>query len=293
MSEIPMSAPTVIPVLNEVLGELVSSIRRLLGQNFVGAYLHGSFAVGDYTSSSDVDVLIVIHRDLVQEEISSFQCLHRDLFETLPKPWGQHLELSYAPAKILKQWAVRPRDPSDYRRPDDWVDPSTNSPPRAYPFWYLDNGASRLVRSEHDNSRVVRWVVREKGIVLAGPDPKSLIEFVSANDLVLQILETLQLISAKWGTVEAMQTLGIQTFFVTLLCRSLHTLETGEITSKKAATEWALLHLNSKWHGLIKDAYAAWQGSRDGLAYPADPDDSEKTIELISYALGVAESKIL
>jgi predicted nucleotidyltransferase len=38
-----------------VLGELVSGARAVLGSNFAGAYLQGSFAVGDADEQSDVD----------------------------------------------------------------------------------------------------------------------------------------------------------------------------------------------------------------------------------------------
>lgn len=42
-----MVAPTPFPELNEILDELVDTTRAVLADNFVGAYLQGSFAVGD------------------------------------------------------------------------------------------------------------------------------------------------------------------------------------------------------------------------------------------------------
>jgi hypothetical protein len=38
--------PTPDPELNAVLQELVTGIRAVLGDNFIAAYLQGSFAVG-------------------------------------------------------------------------------------------------------------------------------------------------------------------------------------------------------------------------------------------------------
>jgi predicted nucleotidyltransferase len=56
-----IAQPTAFPDLNEVLRELVSSVQAILGENFCGAYLQGSFAVGDADEHSDVDFIVVTH----------------------------------------------------------------------------------------------------------------------------------------------------------------------------------------------------------------------------------------
>jgi hypothetical protein len=48
-SRAPAGAPTPYAELNAVLAHLVEGARTALGGNFVGAYLQGSFAVGDAT----------------------------------------------------------------------------------------------------------------------------------------------------------------------------------------------------------------------------------------------------
>jgi hypothetical protein len=52
------NCPTPDPELNAVQHELVTSTQAVLGDNFIGAYLQGSFAVGDWDAHSDVDWLI-------------------------------------------------------------------------------------------------------------------------------------------------------------------------------------------------------------------------------------------
>lgn len=42
-------------------------------------------------------------------------------------------------------------------------------------LWYLEHGENKLVRSSHCNTIVVRWILREKGVVLSGPEPSTLI----------------------------------------------------------------------------------------------------------------------
>ena len=202
------------PDVNAMLTMLVARIQQCLEDNFIGAYVQGSLAVGDFNSASDVDVVIAIRHDLKSAEIETFQALHRELFAELPPPWGQRLELSYQPISILRRWSQVPRDPPDDPRTADWRDPSISRPPTVYPYWYLDNGAQKLVRSEHDNTRVVRWVMREKGITLSGPKPMSLIDAVSRHDLALEIHDMLRSLTEEWSTPEAIDTAWLQGFFV-------------------------------------------------------------------------------
>jgi len=161
----------------------------------------------------------------------------------LPHPaWRGHLEGSYVPADILRRWSTTPRDPPGAPpRPHDWADPGLGgAPPRAYPLVYLDHGARTLVRSEHDNTQVVRWTLRERGVVLAGPDPRTLIDFVSAADLRAEVRPAMDL--ALGLGLEPMTMVAWQAFWVGLYCRMLHTLATGVVHSKAAGAAWAVEH---------------------------------------------------
>src|SRR5262249_2026297 len=184
--------PTPYPELNAVLLHLVEGAKSASKDNLIGAYLQGSFAVGDYSEYSDCDFMIVVRRDLEFGELQALQGLHKEI-HGLPHPyWRNALEGSYAPAAILRRWSTVPRDPPGEPRPDDWADPGTSgTPPGPYPFWYLDHGSDTLVRSEHDNTQVVRWCLREKGIVLTGPDPQELIEPVPPAALRAEVRETM------------------------------------------------------------------------------------------------------
>ena len=52
-----MRSPTPYQDLNVVLTRLVGGVQTALGATFVGAYLQGSFAVGDFDEHSDVDFI--------------------------------------------------------------------------------------------------------------------------------------------------------------------------------------------------------------------------------------------
>ena len=49
--------------LDVVLKDHGQRIRDVLGDNFVGLYLNGSLAIGDFDLTSDVDFIVVIKDD--------------------------------------------------------------------------------------------------------------------------------------------------------------------------------------------------------------------------------------
>lgn len=223
--------------LNHVLEYLVTEAQRILAGNFVGAYLQGSFAIGDFSEFSDCDFIVVTGTDLSSRELPALQQLHKDI-QKLPHPyWPINIEGSYAPKAILRRFSLEPRDPPGEMRDDSWGDPGMDgSPPRCYPLWYLNHGADTLERSEHDNTQVVRWTLREHGVRITGPDIAQLIEPVTAADLRAEVRQTMDIAIASGLS---MPMFAWQAFWVGLFCRILHTLETGRVTSKKEAMAWA------------------------------------------------------
>src|SRR5690606_20965388 len=104
-------SPTPYAELNGVLAHLLAGARAALNDNFVGLYLQGSFAVGDFTPWSDCDFIVVTHEDLTPGQLAELQALHAHI-HTLPAPyWRTGLEGSYAPAQVLRRWSTSPRDP--------------------------------------------------------------------------------------------------------------------------------------------------------------------------------------
>jgi len=273
--------------LNAVLSHLVEGAKSALKGNLIGAYLQGSFAVGDHTAYSDCDFIIVVARDLAFEELEALQRLHKEI-HLLPYPyWRRGLEGSYAPAAILRRWSTIPRDPPGEHRRHDWADPGTSgAPPRAYPFWYLDHGSDTLVRSEHDNTQVVRWCLREKGVVLTGPSLRELIDPVSAAALRAEVRETMD---RCLSTGLPMPMIAWQAFWVGLYCRMLHTLVTGEVTSKKQAMSWAQRVLDPQWHGLIARAMILKKGDEEHASLTADPIEAEATNKFAAYSIAFAD----
>jgi predicted nucleotidyltransferase len=63
----------VYPELTSVLQRFVVGVQDALGNNFLGAYLVGSLAMGDFDLDSDVDFLILTNWELSDAEVRSYK----------------------------------------------------------------------------------------------------------------------------------------------------------------------------------------------------------------------------
>lgn len=263
-----MPDPTPYPHLNAVLRELVESVQTILGENFCGGYLQGSFAVGDADEHSDVDFIVVTHGDVSDDHVPALQAMQERLYE-LETPWAQHLEGSYFPKELLRR-----------------VDPART------PLVYFDNGQTKPARDNHCNTAVVRLSLREHGIVLTGPDPKTLIDPVSPEDLRSEVRVAMDEFAA-WAPAPT-RAGGLsrwkQPYLVLSFCRMLNTLESGEIASKRAGGEWALNALDAEWSDLIQEALDDRPDPWARVYQPADPETAARTLAFVDYALGKASA---
>jgi hypothetical protein len=262
--------PTAFAALNAVLGELVTTTQAILGNNFCGAYLQGSFAVGDADEHSDVDFLIVTHAEVSDDQVAALRPMHAR-FPTLDITWAQHLEGSYFPKDLLRR-----------------LDPSRQ------PCLYVDNGSPDLERSNHDNTAVVRWVLREYGIALDGPDPRGLVDIVTADDLRSEVSgsmrEHAQELRIYPGLLDEQWSAWLQPHVVLSYCRMLHTLHTGRVGSKLAAGRWGLGALDSNWAPLIQHALDDRPDPWLRVHRPADSALVAETWRFVDYALAYARA---
>jgi predicted nucleotidyltransferase len=255
-------SPTQDYELNSLLKDLVSGMQIILKAKFLGAYLGGSFAHGGWDHDSDVDFDVVIESDLIDTELADLAVHHAKIYD-MGSYWGRHLEGAYFPKDIL----------GDLESTDQAV-------------WYLDNGSLTFERSIHDNTLVNRWVLREHGIILAGPPPKTWIPLIPVEKMQAEVRQTMR----DWGN-EILQgsypldNRWAQTFVVLMYCRMLHTLATGAVQSKPAGATWAKVTVGRTWTDLIDDAISARSGQYTKISHPSDPEKVKLTKAFIAYAL--------
>ena len=260
--------PTPDPTLTVVLHALMARAQAILGDHFVGAYLLGSFAVGDWDEDSDVDFLVVVERDLAAADVAALQAAHVDVYDRddLDPRWARHLEGSYMPREILRR--------------NDLT---------SLPLVYIDNGSRVFERSTHDNTLVVRWVMHEHGITLAGPAPQDLLDPVPPDALRHEVREKMKVWAAEvFAAPEAMNNRWYQPYAVLGYSRMLHTLHTGRVGSKWAGAEWAQHALDPQWADLIQRAWADRPNPSLKVTQKVDSAELRRTLDFIHYALNVA-----
>jgi hypothetical protein len=141
------------------------------------------------------------------------------------------------------------------------------------------NEGSFFVDQRGSDWIIQRHVVRECGVVIEGPDPKTLIDYVSPDDIRGAIMGILHewwfpmLSDPSWLREHDSH---YRAFAVTTMCRVLHALEHGSIVSKPKAAEWALSNLGQPWQELIERALAV--SNHEELEITLD-----ETLEFIRY----------
>jgi hypothetical protein len=255
----PLNNPTPYPDINRILDELLKEVQAILGGHFIGMYLDGSLAGGDFDEDSDIDFVVVTDQAITGERFSALQALH-DRLASLDSPWAIQLEGFYVSQQALKRYG-----------PNGETVPTLERGRGERLKWW------RLNRSWE----VHRSILRERGITLAGPAPHTLIEPVSPA----QLRQAMLYIITEWAAPMILEpgqlkTQGYQSYTVLSLCRILYTLQHGEVASKRVAARWAQEAFGERWAQVIENA---WVGRRNPDR-PASPEQIRETLGFIRYA---------
>jgi hypothetical protein len=235
---------TPYPEINQVLILLLARAGNILGPQLVGLYLYGSLASGDFDPhSSDIDFCIVTQTELAPETISALETMHQAIWASHLK-WAAKLEGAYVPKSLIR-----------HHDPDGPACPSVNEG-----AFYVANLGSDWVIQRH--------VLREWGVVLSGPAPKTLIEPVSAIDIRAAVHGLLRewwfpmLEKPNWLSERGS---AYHAYAVISMCRALHALQHGTIVSKPVAAKWAQAEFGGQWSDLITQALQAQTGQGPGF----------------------------
>lgn len=251
-------SPTPYLDINLVLQTLLDNVRVLLGDYFVGMYLYGSLASGDFEPDrSDIDFLIVTREELPSDIVAGLKSMHTRLYKS-GMEWATKLEGSYVPIDVIRRYSV------------------------IGPAWPMINKDKFLVAHENISWVINNYILYTNGVVITGPPPQSIIEPVSSEELKDAVLTLLRDVWTPWqDNSDLFHRNEYQSYVVLTMCRSLYTLKHGTVVSKLRSAEWAITNLDRKWTELIQQALA-WRDK--------DPSgDIEQTQEFIRYTLKEAE----
>jgi hypothetical protein len=264
LKQTPNQDATPHPEVNVVLLELLAGVQATLGDQLVGMYLTGSLAAGDFDRHSDVDFVADTESEVDVELFSALDTLHQRI--AMIDSWcAIQLDGAY-----ISRVALRRFDPANAVHAN------------------IDRGrGERLKMVQFDGVVVQSYLLRERGITLDGPDPRTLIDPVTPDDLrnaMPRVLEGLG--SQILDDPARIDSQGYQSYTVLSLCRMLYTLKFGAVVSKPIAAEWAREMLGHRWARLID---RAWRG-RQHPERAASSEDVSGTLALIRESLRRARS---
>ncbi|HEU5348640.1 MAG TPA: aminoglycoside adenylyltransferase domain-containing protein [Ktedonobacterales bacterium] len=255
--------PTPFADVNAVLHDFLAQIGPLLGSHFHALYLYGSLALGDFNPrTSDIDFLVVTDTDIDDNLFAGLRDMHAR-FNASGSPWANRVEAAYIP-----EYALRHSSPSAARYPQ------------------IETEGGMLVRDPLEAGWVFqRQSLRDYGIVLAGPDPQTVIDPVDLDDMRRAALA----ITGQWldqahhdpEWLAWVRQRNHQAFVVLTLCRVLYSLATGTVTSKPAAARWARETYGEEWATLIAHALAALTGQY--LNEEASESEVRETVAFIEF----------
>jgi predicted nucleotidyltransferase len=228
--------PTKFPEINKILDLLLTSVSQVLGNQLVGIYLYGSLSTGDFDlETSDIDFLVVTTSTLPDKTIADLETMHHRIWNSGLK-WAAKLEGSYIPRRDIRK-----------HNPRSGPCPTVNEG-----RFYLDKRGSDWIIQRH--------VIREQGVILAGPDPKTLIDPVDPRDLRSAVKGVLNewwfpmLEDPTWLREHGSE---YHAFAIMTMCRALYTLDNGTIVSKPVAARWVQGKLGEDWSNVIDQAILA------------------------------------
>jgi hypothetical protein len=251
-----------------MLQALVSGIQAALGDNLAGVYLRGSLVTGDFDpESSDLDFFAVTERPVSEAEFDRLADLHTRL-SALPNRYGDHLEGPYISREAVRRFR----------------------PGEVHPTIHRGEQLQRLVHG--NNWLLERHVVREQGVTLTGPDPRTLIDPVSAEE----IREAVRTRLGDWVEFAEhpedphwWQPLGHCAYVVETMCRAAYTLATGELCSKPRAVAWALETFPEPWRSTVERSQV-WRSPEMANEPITGPGVIQEVTELVFWAASQAAS---
>jgi len=260
-----------------VLDGYAQVLRQALPGNFVGLYLSGSLATGDFDLTSDVDLIVVSDRELDAESVERVQAAHSACISQDTR-WVKHLEYSFFPLESLRT------------KSSPYLENGTRNPDNTRELWYFNNGSATIERSDHDNTLVTRWTLRNRSKVVLGTEPQDFAPEVTPNELRREIKNSM----LGWGQllredVAPVNNRFYQSFLVLNNCRVLQDLHEGKITSKREGVDWAKQHLGPEWHSLIDFCWQERQDTGINVSQPSDPEVFKQTLAFMEHTTRLAE----
>jgi predicted nucleotidyltransferase len=217
---------------------LVGLVREALGDNVVGAYLHGSSVLGGLRPRSDIDVIVVTSGATSRHEKRK---LVDGLLELSRGQGARPVELDVVVASEIRPWCYPPT--FDFHFSELWRE--------AFERGKLEPWRNRTNR---DLASVITMTLVGDA-ALIGPPPAEVFDPVPRADYIDAVLRDTKTVDEylDWDTRNVILTLS----------RIWSAIATDEVHSKDSAAAWALTQLPEEHRHVLERARAAYNEDAD------------------------------
>lgn len=215
---------------------ILAAVRDVLGDDVVGAYLHGSAVLGGLRPHSDLDVMVVSKRRTTRHEKQRL-VLRLIAVSLRPRP----IELTIVVEDEIRPWRYPPR--MDFQYGDWWRSEFERGEVEPWPS-----------PTNPDLASLIRMVLLGYTPLL-GPPAAEIFEPVPRRDYVDALVK---------GIEGLLRTIESDTRNVVLtLARIWSGIETDEVRSKDAAADWALPRLPAQLRPVLARAREIYLGDEE------------------------------
>ncbi|MBO4653083.1 MAG: DUF4111 domain-containing protein [Lachnospiraceae bacterium] len=225
-----------------LIERFVRESERILADNLVGVYLHGSAVMGCFhPAKSDLDLLVVVEHAMTDEVKREFMDMVVMLNDEAP---AKGIEMSIVRREVCKPFA--------------YPTPFELHFSKMHLGWYRDDPEDYIRKMNGTDKDLAAHctVIRARGRCLYGAPIPEVFGEVSKQDYM----------DSLWYDIaEAAEEITEDTMYLTLnLARVLAFQQEGRVLSKQEGGEWALANLPEKYHDLLRDALSEYRGETPG-----------------------------
>jgi len=216
--------------IRRLISNLLKNYQKILGDNLIGFYLHGSLAMNCFNPlSSDVDFLAIVGEKLTIEQKQAIIDYLLKQYENSP---AKGIEMSIVLEECLKNF-VYPT-PFELHYSNDWYEQHKI-------------GKVDYSKQDYDDDLAAHFVItKNRGICLFGRPIEEVFPEIPEAIYGQSLLSDVNFIYERSEKNPVYTVLN--------LCRILAFFEDGKITSKKEGGEWALLRMPGRFSSLINSA---------------------------------------
>ena len=235
---------------------------RIIGNNLVGVYMHGSAVMGCYNpQKSDLDLLVVVEETMTDDVKRAFMDMVVALNAKTP---GKGIEMSIVKREVC--------DPFIYPTPFELHFSHMHIK------WYSDNPDDYIRKMNVTDKDLAAHftVIKARGRCLLGT-PVSEVFGVVPEEYYMDSL---------WNDIgEAAEEITDNTMYLTLnLARVYAWIREKKVLSKQEGGEWGLKNLPEKYHSLLLEALKEYKGIQPEY-------DMDLAIDYAKYILSIIQSK--